>query len=190
MKAAHLIRILIFVVMSITALAQDIPYFTTDFPPAEFAARRAKVYDAIGANGLAVLQGAPSPTGYTRFRQANEFYYLCGIEVPHAYLLLDGTTRKASLYLLHRNEARERGEGKLLSAEDADEVKKLSGIDAVYGIEALAEHLARAARNSGKPLFTPFQPAEGFAMSRDLATRAVADFANDPWDQTPSRESL
>lgn len=188
MKAAYLIRSLLLVVMSFTAFAQDIPYFTTDFPPEEFAARRAKVYDAIGTNGIAVLQGAASPAGYTRFRQANEFYYLSGIEVPHAYLLLDGATRRASLYLLHRNEGRERSEGKLLSAEDAEEVKKLSGLEAVYGVEMLAEHLARTARTSGKQLFTPFQPAEGFAMSRDLATRAIADFANDPWDQTMSRE--
>ena len=50
--------------------------FTTDFPPEEFAARRTTIYKAIGANGLALLQGAPSPPGYTRFRQSNEFYYV------------------------------------------------------------------------------------------------------------------
>lgn len=187
MKAAYLMTVAIVLLLAVSATAQDIPYFTSDFTPAEFAARREKVYDAIGPNAIAVLQGAPSPTGYTRFRQSNEFYYLSGIEVPHAYLLLDGATRKASLYLLHRNEGRERSEGKVLSAEDADEVKRLSGIEAVYANEVLAEHLARMVRTS-KSLFTPFQPAEGFAMSRDLATRAVADFANDPWDQTPSRE--
>src|SRR5262245_55815313 len=92
--------------------------FTTDFPPAEFAARRARVYAAIG-DGLALVQGAPSPPGYTRFRQSNEFYYLSGIEVPHAYLLLDGASSQAALYLPHRNTARERSEGKVLSAEDA-----------------------------------------------------------------------
>lgn len=188
MKTVIRLFALLFVLMPCVASAQEIPYFTTDFPPEEFAARRGKVYDAIGAKGLALLQGAPGPAGYTRFRQSNEFYYLCGIEVPHAYLLLDGATRKSSLYLLHRNEARERGEGKLLSAEDAAEVKKLSGVDAVYSLEMLAEHLARMTRNSGWQLFTPFQPAEGFAMSRDLAARAIADYANDPWDQTPSRE--
>ena len=116
-----------FSLLSITAFAQEgFSPFTTDFTPAEFAARRAEVYKAIGENSLAVLQGAPSPTGYTRFRQSNEFYYLCGIEIPHAYLLLDGATRRASLYLPHRNEGRERGEGKMLSAEDAAEIIKLS----------------------------------------------------------------
>src|SRR5262245_62094174 len=111
------------------SLAQEgFPLFTTDFPPEEFAARRGSVYEAIGADAFAVVQGAPSPPGYTRFRQSNDFYYLCGVEVPHAYLLLDGATKKATLYLPNRNEGRERGEGKMLSAEDADELKKLSGV--------------------------------------------------------------
>ncbi|MBI1766029.1 MAG: aminopeptidase P family protein [Acidobacteria bacterium] len=162
--------------------------FTTDFPPEEFAARRTEVYKAIGENGLALVQGAPSPAGYTRFRQSNEFYYLCGIEVPHAYLLLDGATRRASLYLPHRNEGRERGEGKMLSAEDAAEVVKLSGVETVYGSDLLNEHLARATRTSGRALFTPFSPAEGFAMSRDLAVRVIGDYAADPFDGRPSRE--
>ncbi len=183
------LTILLMLLFPVSAIAQEIPYFTSDFPPEEFAQRRAKIYDAIGSNALAVVQGAPSPTGYTRFRQANEFYYLCGIEIPHAYLLLDGAQRRATLYLPHRNEGRERGEGKLLSAEDADEVKKLSGIEAVFGTDLLAEHLSRQIRSSAKPLYTPFMPAEGFAMSRDLAIRAIADYASDPWDQRASREA-
>src|SRR5262249_46115891 len=171
------------------ALAQEgFPLFTTDFPPEEFAARRAGVYKAIGESGMAVIQGAPSPAGYTRFRQSNEFYYLCGIESPHAYLLLDGSAKRAALYLPHRNEARERAEGKLLSAEDADLIKGLSGVDAVYGSDLLVEHLARAARANGRVIFTPFSPAEGFAMSRDLAMRVIGDYAADPFDGRPSRE--
>lgn len=162
--------------------------FTTDFPPEEFAARRAEVFKAIGENGLALLQGAPSPPGYKRFRQSNEFYYLCGIEIPHAYLLLDGSTRTTALYLPHRNEGRERGEGKLLSAEDAAEIKQLSGVDAVFGTDLLVEHLARATRSYGRQIFTPFSPAEGFAMSRDLAVRVIGDYAADPFDGRPSRE--
>ncbi len=188
MKTLARLALCLLLLPAVQAAAQDIPYFTTDFPPQEFAQRREQVYAAIGTGALAVIQGAASPAGYTRFRQSNEFYYLCGIEVPHAYLLLDGTTRRATLYLPHRNEGRERSEGKLLSAEDADEIKKLSGIDAVAGIELLGEHLSRQVRGAARQLYTPFMPAEGFAMSRDLALRAVADYAADPWDQRSSRE--
>jgi len=163
--------------------------FRQDFPPEEFAARRAKVFESIGASSIALVQGAPSPPGYTRFRQSNEFYYLCGIEIPHAYMLLDGATKLTLLYLPHRNAGRERGEGKLLSAEDADEVKKLSGVDDVFGTDLLGEHLARYARgNLIRNVLTPFSPAEGTAMSRDLAVRVIGDYAADPFDGRGSRE--
>lgn len=166
---------------------EDIPFFTTDFPPEEFAARRAKIFAAIGDN-IAVLQGAPSPPGYTRFRQSNEFYYLTGIEVPHAYLLLDGAQKVAALYLPHRNEGRERSEGKVLSAEDAEMIKQLSGLNGVFGSELLSEHLSRYS-NLRRTLYTPFSPAEGAAMSRDLGVRSTADATTDAWDGLPSRES-
>ncbi|HXG39099.1 MAG TPA: Xaa-Pro peptidase family protein [Bacteroidota bacterium] len=170
--------------------AQDAPLFTTDFPPEEFAQRRAKVYEAIGPNALAILQGAPSPQGYTRFRQYNEFYYLCGIEVPHAYLLLDGAQKRATIFLPHRNEARERSEGKLLSAEDAELVKQLTGLENVNATDLLAEVLARYARSATmRVVFTPFSPPEGLAMSRDLAIRYNADIASDPFDGRMPRES-
>jgi Xaa-Pro aminopeptidase len=176
-------------IFTIDVRAQDIPFFTNDFPPQEFAARRAKIFDALGENGLALIQGAPSPAGYVRFRQTNEFYYLCGIESPHAYLLLDGRQRRASVYLPHRNAARERGEGKVLSAEDAELVRQLSGIDNVFAADVLSEHLARYARSGQEmKLFTPFSPSEGVATSRDSAIRAVADIASDSWDGSPSRE--
>jgi len=174
--------------ISITAQVGFSP-FRPDFPPEEFAARRAKLFQSLDATSIALVQGAPSPPGYTRFRQSNDFYYLCGIELPHAYLLLDGASKRTMLYLPHRNPGRERGEGKLLSAEDADEVKKLSGVDDVFGIDLLAEHLARYARGGViRTIFTPFSPAEGTAMSRDLAVRVIGDYAADPFDGRGSRE--
>jgi Xaa-Pro aminopeptidase len=184
---------LLIAVLALPALAasqEGFSLFTTDFPPEEFAQRRAEVYKAIGEGNVALVQGAPMPAGYTRFRQSNEFYYLCGIETPHAYLLLNGTTKRATVYLPHRHEARERSEGKVLSAEDNELVRELSGIDAVSSTDMLAEHLARMAWTSSvKVIYTPFQPAEGFAMSRDLAVRVMADYAADPFDGRGSREA-
>ena len=190
MRKHTLILICFFILSPLVSLAQEgFSLFTKDFPPEEFAARRAGIYDAIGTSAVAVLQGAPGPAGYVRFRQSNEFYYLSGIEIPYSYLLLDGSQRRATLYLPHRNEGRERAEGKTLTPEEATLVKELSGIDAVYGVDILPEHLARYARgNVLRTLFTPFSPAEGFAMSRDLAVRSVGDAAVDPFDGRASRE--
>ena len=178
------------VFLAVAVSAQEgVPLFTSDFPPDEFKARREKIYAAIGENGVAVLQAAPSPSGYARFRQTNEFHYLTGIEVPHAYVILDGRRKYATVYLPHRNEGREQSEGKLLAFEDAEQVKKLSGIDGVSAVERLAEHFGFFARLSpAKVLWTPFQPGEGTAVSRDIGVRVMTDAASDPWDGRPSRE--
>jgi Xaa-Pro aminopeptidase len=178
------------VILAAAALLAQVgfPLFSTDFPPEEFARRRAAVLDAIGTKAVAVLQGAPNPVGYTRFRQSTDFYYLSGVEVPNAYLLLDPVERRTTLYLPHRNERRESSEGKLFSAEDAEEVPKATGVDAVFGTELLAEHLARLLqRRAALTVYTPLFPAEGTAESRDLALRRAAELGSDGWDAAPSR---
>jgi Xaa-Pro aminopeptidase len=187
--ARGLLAFLAFLAAASASAQEGFSPFTADFPPEDFAARRAGVYEAIGADAFALVQGAPSPPGYTRFRQSNEFYYLCGVEVPHAYLLLDGATKKATLFLPHRNEGRERGEGRMLSVEDAEEIQKISGVEAVAGIDLLAEQIeSRYLRGGRRLVYTPLAPAEGGSMSRDLALRFTADAAADPFDGRPSRE--
>ena len=77
----------------------------------------------------------------------------------------------------------------MLSAEDAEEVRKLSGVDAVASTEVLAE--ASRTSTSGaahRILYTPLAPAELGSMSRDLALRFTADAAADPFDGRASRE--
>jgi hypothetical protein len=89
------------------------PLFTDAFPLEEFAERRARVMDRIG-EGIAILQGAPEPPAYVRFRQNNHFFYLSGVEVPRALLLLDGRTRTVTLFLPPWDPQVERSEGPLL----------------------------------------------------------------------------
>jgi Xaa-Pro aminopeptidase len=161
--------------------------FAGGFPPEEFAARREKVYDAIGGTGVALVQGASGFHSSTRFRQSNQFYYLTGIETPNAYLLLDGRRRQAVLYLPHRDAGRAATDGEVLTAEDSEAVRRLTGVDLVLGTEALAEQLGRRSA-PGTVIYTPFQPAEGHSESRGGILRATADMAADPWDGRPSRE--
>ncbi len=172
-----------------SGLAQEgFPPFTTDYPPEEFSARRNAMYDAVGKDGIAVVQGAETPVGYVRFRQSNDFYYLCGVEVPNAYLLLDGGRRRATLFLPHRNAGRERGEGKMWSSDDAEEIQKMTGVEAVLGTDLLAETLGRYVQGGPHSLWSPLAPAEGFAVSRDLGLRRIAEIGSDPFDGSPSRE--
>src|SRR5690349_2292506 len=111
-----------------SAVAQ---HYQSDFPPDEFKARWARLFDRIGADAVAVLQGVSLTNGYTMPRQHNSFYYLCGIETPGAYLLLDGRSKSVTLYLPPQNAQLERAEGKVLSAADAAQVVRLTGVDQV-----------------------------------------------------------
>lgn len=96
------------------------------------------LFERIGENAVAVVQGMPQTNGFIVPRQFNTFYYLSGIETPGAYLLLDGRTKRATLYLPARNERLERAEGRVLSADDAELVKRLTGVDEVEPVEAMA----------------------------------------------------
>ncbi|MCU0650329.1 MAG: Xaa-Pro aminopeptidase [Gemmatimonadaceae bacterium] len=171
--------------------AQEAHGYQTDVTPSEFSARRARIYDAIGERGIAIVQGATGVPGFSVFRQANDFYYLCGVESAHAYLLLNGRTRTTTLYLPHRDEARERGEGKVLSAEDAPLVRQLTGIEQVRALEFLAADLIGAdlLRPPALALYTPLAPAEVGNDSRDELLAGQARAASDPWDGRPSREA-
>ncbi len=161
--------------------------FTEDFTQQEFATRRARVGEAIGPMGLALVQGAPTTHSSGLFRQSNEFFYLTGVVVPQAYILIDGTGHSV-LYLPHADPARALTEGDLLSADDPQAAVKATGVDEVKGLEAIALDLNSRGR-PGTVLYAPFEPAEGMSESRDGARRRNADAAADPWDGRVSRES-
>jgi len=70
--------------------------YQSDFTKEEFQTRREKVYQAIGSQAVALIQGSAKNPGQSVFRQNNDFYYLCGVETPHAYLFLDGTNQTST----------------------------------------------------------------------------------------------
>ena len=160
---------LVAVVVASTVLlhGQGVAPFQGDFPVEELAARRNHVLDAIGPQAIAVLQGAAGVDGFKVFRQSNEFYYLTGVETPHAYLVLDGRTRRTTLFLPRRNEALERGTGTVWSAEDRAELMRLTGVEEVAPVEVLSRQTFGAMLRDPRPvLYVPFSPAEGEAQSR------------------------
>lgn len=171
--------------LAAAVVADAQPLFTAAFPAEEFAARRARVFEAIG-DELAILQGATAPPGYVRFRQNNQFFYLTGVEVPRAVLLLDGRTRRATLFLPARDERRERSEGPLLVP--GPEAERLTGIERVLDRDRLGEVLLATARDR-RVMYTPFRPESLGAATPERAAEAAAATAADPWDGRPSREA-
>src|SRR5215213_6792670 len=107
--------------------------FTDSLPKQEFAERRARLMEKIG-DGVAIIQGTTETGNSLKFRQNNQFYYLTGVEVPRAILLIDGKTKKSALFLPPRNEGRERSEGPILSP--GPDAVGLTGIDSVENRDA------------------------------------------------------
>ena len=173
-------------------VSQDKHHYQTDFSVENFNARRTRLLDAIGNNGIALIQGTGGRAGFSVFRQSNTFYYLTGLETDHAYVLLNGKNRQTTLYLPHRDEGREQGQGKILSAEDEALVKSLTGADQVKGYEFLSGDLLRTGliKSAAPVLYTPLSPAETGNDSRDELLYGQARAASDPWDGRATQEAL
>jgi Xaa-Pro aminopeptidase len=105
--------------------------------------------------------------------------------------LLNGKTKTSTIYLPNRDKERERSQGKILSAEDIDLVKKLTGVERVRGYGSLANDLVGTGLiNRGAPyLYTPLSPAEIGNDSRDEILHGQARAASDPWDSQSTREA-
>lgn len=180
--------------VALAASSANAQHYQTDFPPEEFKARWAAVYERIGDNSVAVAQGMPLTDGFQFPRQFNTFYYLSGIETPGAYIRLDGRTRTTTLYLPPRNERLERSEGKVLSANDVDLVKRLTGVDDVQSVDAMTrDNWPLGVPPAGAPrttvaIYAEFAPAEGAEQSRGELVAAETARALDFWDGQTSRQ--
>ncbi len=175
--------------LGLVSLAEAQPVFTGHeiFPPEEFAARRAKVFAEIG-DAVAIVQGTIERPGEQAFRQANQFFYLCGIVEPRAILVMDGRTKRSVAFIGPRNERRERGQfGPALYP--GPEAVSATGLDDVRVRTEFAAVLADIAKD-GRTIYTPFRPEVlGEASASDPAAVLRATKA-DPWDGRASREEV
>jgi Xaa-Pro aminopeptidase len=160
--------------------------FTEDFPREEFAARRAKVMERIG-DAVAILQGTTERPGEQPFRQSNQFYYVSGVELPRALIVIDGRSKRSTLYLPPRNTGRERAQGPEIFV--GDEAAAQTGIEAV----ALRDDFAKAVDAFGQEarvIYTPQRPEVlGNASAGDVRSLANAT-RTDPWDGRAGRETV
>ncbi len=169
--------------MMCAAAAQ--PVFTNVFPPDEYAMRRAKVMEKIG-DAVAIMQGTTERPGEQPLRQSNQFFYVTGVVEPRALLVMDGRTKKSTLFLNPRVEMREKrmfGPG----LYPGDAAVKETGIEAVLARDEFKAMLEQFGRDN-RVIYTPFRAEVlGSASSSDPVTLA-RNTKNDPWDGRISRE--
>ena len=168
--------------LALSTISAQPRLFTDALPKEEFAARRARVMERIG-DGVAVIQGATETAAYEPFRQSNQFFYLTGVEVSRAILVIDGRAKSSTLYLMPRNERMERSEGPVLIP--GTEAAAITGIERVVPRE---EFTAVAKGLSGRKVYTTFRGETRSAGTPDREASHAAARKADPWDNQPSRE--
>ena len=156
------------------------------FPPDEYAARRAKVFDKIG-DAVAIVLGTPGPPGELPFRQNSQFFYLTGVTEPRASAILDGRTKRITVYLQPKNERRESSAyGPALSP--GPEAQTRLGVDAAVPAAGFTEAITTLAAE-GRIIYTPFAAEVLGSLSQGDPTRFWNANREDPWDGRDSREA-
>lgn len=163
-----------------TLTAQDMWKY---FSPEDFAKRRARVLEQIG-DGVAILHGAALPEGYVKFRQDNNFYYLTGVEIPDAKLILDGKTKTSTLFVPDRMSGDIKAEAYISqNANDAAQYK----MTRIASVNNFTNVLNRYA-SLGQPFYILTAPEETAEMSRDRCIATRSGHMNDPWDGRIAKE--
>jgi len=137
----------------------------------------------MGDGAIAVVAGGAASGAFDLFRQTNEFFYLCGVEVPHAYLRIAGGDGHTTLYLPHYDQKLARSEGEQLHCDLPEVVCRITGVDRVAPLNELARDSAAA-----RKIFLPQAPAEGRQACRDTLRHQKQLAEADPWDRRPTRQ--
>ena len=177
------IKILGFIMCMLLTEAASSQTMWKYFTPDDFAARRNTVMEKIG-DGVLVLLGAELPEGYIKFRQDNNFYYLTGVEVPDAVLVIDGKTKTAHL-LVPDNISKDIKTEAMI--KPGDEAAKQYRFTSVLSKTIMTGMLNRYA-SGGQSFYLQSSPQETAEMSRDRCLLTRTNHLNDPWDGRISKE--
>ena len=192
-KTIPILSLFVFICLALTFLTDLSPAGAEEvqasfpgiaFDKAEFAARRARLMEKT-PDGAVIIWGATTQTGYWRFLQNNDFYYFSGLEIPNAVMILDGRTKRSSVfYTLTEREARNDG----LNTNLVTDPLGASGFQAAFPLEEFSSHLSRLI-SRGTILYTSFSPQESMAeCTREKARVMERTILLNPWDGRKSRE--
>lgn len=172
------------IILILTILAGVLPAAPLLFDWTEYAARRGRLMDKIG-DGVAIILGATTPAGDREFRQGHDFVYLTGVEVPDAYLIIDGL-RRESLLFFTIGEKEAEGEG--IPLDLVRNPREITGVDRVLPAEQFGTFLAGLSQRS-RIFYTMFRPEElGAENSNEKLNVLQRTMMLNPWDGRLTRE--
>jgi Xaa-Pro aminopeptidase len=154
------------------------------FDKSEHAARRSRLMARIG-DGVAVFLGAPTPASDYEFRQGHDFFYFTGIEIPDAFLVIDGA-RKESVLFFTMDETTADGEG--IPLDLVRKPAEYTGIERVLPAERFGSYLTTLSQRT-RVLYTMFKPEElGRENSNEKFNTLQKTTTLNPWDGRLTRE--
>lgn len=161
------------------------PTFSAEpFDKAEFAARRTRLMEKIG-DGAAVIFGAQTRADDNDFRQGHDFFYLTGLELPDAVLIVDGQ-RKESVLFFTIDEAT--ADGFAIPLDLVRRPVEYSGIERTMAAAQFGAQLTGYV-NRNKAIYTPFKPEElGRMNSNETFNALQTSMTQNPWDGRLTRE--
>jgi Xaa-Pro aminopeptidase len=170
------------VITVLVFLASDI--FALQFDKSEYAARRTSLMKEL-PDGIIIIMGARSRTDYYPFVQNNNFYYLTGVKVPDAYLVIDPIKNETILFAsLSEYIARDNGEPVELATDPAG----YTGLTRVMKTAELATYLKERSA-SVKTFYTCFAPEE---LARECTNEKrgtlMKTVVNNEWDKRQTEE--
>ncbi len=161
------------------------PAWSADtFDKTEFASRRSRLMAEIG-NGAAVILGATTRADDNDFRQGHDFFYLTGLEIPDAILVIDGL-RKESVLFFTIDEAT--ADGFAIPLELVRHPVEYSGIERTQPAEQFSPQLTGFA-NRNRVIYTMFKPEElGRENGNETFNALQKSMTENPWDGRFTRE--
>lgn len=155
-------------------------FFTPDFTAEELRSRRERVAARIGAGAHLLIAGAPPvPTDFPV--QDALFYYFCGLETVHSYLLIEGGTGRTRLFLPSRDTVAGEPQNRL-GYEDGALIRERLSVEEVGATTELTGALTGV-----RILYTPHCEVEGGGATRFGANGCAKRRAEEPWDAAEPR---
>jgi Xaa-Pro aminopeptidase len=154
------------------------------FDRQEYAARRGRLMDKI-PDGIAVLLGATAPSGDREFRQGHDFAYFTGVEIPDAYLIIDGIRRESLLFFtIGEREAEAEG----VALDLVRNPQETTGVEKALPAEQFGAVLAGLGQKT-QVFYTMFKPEElGAENTSEKWNVLQRTMTLNPWDGRLTRE--
>jgi len=159
-------------------------FSAAEFDKAEYAGRRSRLMGEIG-DGAAIFLGATTPASDVAFRQGHDFFYMTGVEIPDAILVVDGLRQESVLFFTMDETT---ADGLAIPTDLVREPVAYTGIDRAMSVDAFGGYLAGLVSRR-QPLYTMFKPEEiGPENSNEKFNALQKSMTLNIWDGRLTRE--